>query len=250
MAFVKASPEAQLRLLELSDLDTELSRLSHRRRSLPELAEIEQLAARAAKIKDVITLADTELSDLSREQARAERDVEQVRVRIDKDRERLDGGKVSSAKELESLQSEVVSLQRRQGDLEEVVLELMERAEAAQSRRDAAAAEADMTTAETAVVAERRDAALLEIGEKEAKAAAERGEAASGVPAELLALYDKVRTQVGGSAAAMLRRGQCQGCRESLSTVELNEVRAAAPDEVLRHEECRRILIRTPESGL
>ena len=250
LAFVKASPEAQLRLLELADLDTELSRLQRRRRTIPEIAEVEQLTANAAKVKDEITRADTELSDLSREQARAERDVEQVRVRIDRDRERLDGGRVSSAKELESLQTEIASLQRRQGDLEEVVLELMERTEAAQSRRDAAATEAEKVAAETSVVAARRDAALTDIGGQEATAAASRGEVASGVPAELLALYDKVRGQVGGAAAAILRRGECEGCHVSLSTVELNEVRASAPDEVVRHEECRRILVRTAESGL
>ena len=48
----------------------------------------------------------------------------------------------------------------------------------------------------------------------------------------------------------MLRRGSCEGCHVSLSTAELNETRAAAPDEVVRHEECRRILVRTAESGL
>ena len=250
MAFVKASPEAQLRLLELADLDTELARLERRRRTIPEIAEVEQLTVRAAKVRDEITRADTELSDLGREQVRAERDVDQVRVRIDKDRERLEGGKVSSAKELESLQTEIASLQRRQGDLEEVVLELMERTEAAQSRRDAAAAEAEKVAAETSAVTARRDTAFAEIGGQEGAAAASRGEVASGVPAELLALYDKVRAQVGGSAAALLRRGECEGCHVSLSTVELNEVRASAPDEVVRHEECRRILVRTAESGL
>lgn len=250
MAFVKASPDAQLRLLELADLDTELARLDHRRRALPELAELEQLGARAATIRDQITVAGTELADLTREQARAERDVEQVRARIDRDTERLDGGNVSSAKELESLQNEIASLRRRQGDLEEVVLELMERAEAAQSRHDAAAAEAEKVAAEMATVTARRDTALKEIGAHAAKASSSRALAVGGVPADLLALYDKVRAQVGGSAAAMLRRGECQGCRVALSTVELNEVRAAAPDEVLRHEECRRILIRTAESGL
>jgi uncharacterized protein len=70
------------------------------------------------------------------------------------------------------------------------------------------------------------------------------------VPADLLALYDKLRAQLGGVGAAMLRRGKCEGCNESLSTVELNEVRATPPDEVVRHEECRRILVRTGESGL
>ena len=247
---MKASPEAQQRLLELADLDTELGRLAHRRRTLPQNAELDQLAARGAQVRDEMTRADTELSDTGREQARAERDVEQVRVRIERDQQRLDAGKVSNARELESLQSEIASLRRRQGDLEEVVLELMERREAAQSRRDEAVAGAEAVAAGEAEATARRDAALTDIAEQESKAGATRTSVASGVPDELLALYDRVRAQVGGRGAAMLRRGKCEGCNVSLSTVELNEIRAAAPDEVVRHEECRRILIRTAESGL
>jgi uncharacterized protein len=247
---VKASPEAQLALLELADLDTELARLEHRRRTLPETAELERLTARSAEIRDAITLADTQLSDLDREQARAERDVEQVRVRIDRDRDRLDGGKVSSARELESLQSEVTSLRRRQGDLEEVVLELMERREAAQAARDEAAANADTVAEETSTVSAQRDTLLAEIGDAAAKAGTTRASVAAGVPDGLLALYDKLRDSHGGVGAAMLRRGRCEGCHVSLSTVDLNAVRAAAPDEVVRCEECRRILVRTAESGL
>jgi predicted nucleic acid-binding Zn-ribbon protein len=247
---VKASPEAQQRLLELADLDTELGRLAYRRRTLPEIAELDQLAVRGAQVRDDMTRADTELSDLDREQARSERDVEQVRVRIDKDQQRLDAGKVSNARELESLQSEIASLRRRQGDLEEIVLDLMERREAAQSRRDEAAAAAETVAAEEGEVTARRDAALADIADHESKAGDARTSVASGVPDELLALYDRVRGQVGGRAAPLGRRGKCEGCNVSLSTVELNEIRAAAPDEVMRHEECRRILIRTAESGL
>jgi uncharacterized protein len=250
LPFVKASPEAQLRLLELADLDTELGRLDHRRRALPELAELSQLDERAVKVRDAMTIAETNLADLDRELARAEKDVDQVRIRITRDNERLNAGQVSNARELESLQSEVASLKRRQDDLEEVVLELMERREAAQALRDGAAAEADKVTADTAAVTGRRDAALAEIGEQAAKASAARAAAAADVPADLLALYDKIRASTSGPGAAPLRRGQCGGCREMLSTVDLNAIRAAAPDEVVRHEECRTILIRTPESGL
>jgi predicted nucleic acid-binding Zn-ribbon protein len=250
LGIVKASPEAQLRLLELADLDTELARLDHRRRALPEIAELEQLAVRAAKSRDALVSAETELADLGREQERAERDVEQVRVRIDKDQKRLNDGSVSSAKELESLQSEVVSLKRRQGDLEEIVLELMERMEVATARRDRAAAERDSVGASVDEVTARRDTALAEIAEAAGKASSARSSAVSGVPADLLALYDKVRASAAGIGAAMLRRGRCEGCRESLSMAELSEIRSAAPDEVIRHEECRRILVRTGESGL
>jgi uncharacterized protein len=250
LPFVKASPEAQLRLLELADLDTELGRLDHRRRTLPENAELDQLAERAAKARDAITIADTSLADVDRELSRAERDVDQVRVRIERDNQRLAAGQVSNARELESLQSEVTSLRRRQGDLEDVELELMERREAAQGMRDGAATEAATVGADVAAVTGRRDAALAEINEQAGKATAARATVVAEIPADLLALYDKIRASSGGRGAAELRRGQCGGCRETLSTVELNEIRAAAPDEVVRHEECRRILVRTADSGL
>jgi predicted nucleic acid-binding Zn-ribbon protein len=250
LPFVKASPEAQLRLLELADLDTELSRLDHRRRTLPQHAELAQLGERAAKVRDATTIADTRLSDLDRELSRAEKDVEQVRVRIDKDNQRLDAGSVSNARELESLQSEVASLKKRQADLEDVVLDLMERREAAQALRDGAGAEAATVAGDSEAATGRREAALAEIEEEAAKARAARAAAVDDVPAALLALYDKIGAAAGGRGAALLRRGQCEGCREMLSTVELNGVRAAAADEVIRHEECGRILIRTADSGL
>lgn len=249
LAFVKASPEAQLRLLELAELDTELGRLDHRRRTLPENAELAQLNERAAKVRDAITIADTNLADLDRDLARAEQDVDQVRVRIDKDNQRLDAGQVSNARELESLQNEVASLRRRQDDLEEVVLELMERREAAQALRDGAAAEGETASADQAAVTARRDAAVAEIDEQAAKATAARAAIVPDVPADLLALYDKIRAS-SGVGAAPLRRGQCGGCRVMLATSDLNAIRAAAPDEVIRCEECSRILVRTADSGL
>jgi predicted nucleic acid-binding Zn-ribbon protein len=98
-------------------------------------------------------------------------------------------------------------------------------------------------------VTARRDTALAEIEEQAAKATAARADVVADIPGDLLKLYDRIRA-TSGRGAALLRRGQCEGCRESLSTVERNEVKAAAPDEVVRHEECGRILIRTAESGL
>ena len=249
MGRVKASPEAQLRLLELADLDAELGRLDHRRRTLPEIAQLEQIGARTGELRDGIVMADTDLSDLGREQTRAERDVEQVRQRIDRDRSRLDGGQVSAARELSNLQSEVESLLRRQSDLEEVVLDAMERRETAEARRAELVTEQQALTVQAAELTARRDAALEEIGEQAAKAEASRTEVAADVPADVLTLYDKLRAQQG-VGAAMLRRGSCEGCHLTLHTVDLNQIRATPADEVVRCEECRRILVRTAESGL
>jgi uncharacterized protein len=246
---VKASPQTQLRLLELADLDTELARLGHRRRGLPEVAELARLDTRASELKDALVVTETELGDLSREQNRAERDVEQVRTRIDKDRARLDAGQVSAARELASLQSEIENLHRRQGDLEEVVLELMERREALESQRDELTAARDSLGGEIAEVTARRDAAFAEIDEQAAKASDQRGVVAAGVPADLLALYDQIRKSKDVGAAT-LRAGRCEGCHLNVDAADLKVIKAAAPDDVVRCEECRRILVRTPESGI
>jgi predicted nucleic acid-binding Zn-ribbon protein len=194
-------------------------------------------------------MADTELSDLDREQTRAERDVDQVRQRIDRDQTRLDGGQVSAARELSNLQSEVESLHRRQSDLEEVVLDVMERRESVETRRSELATEQESLAGQAAELTTKRDAALEEIGEAAAKAEASRGTVITDVPADVLTLYDKLRAQ-HGVGAAMLRRGSCEGCHLTLHTVDLNQIRATPADEVVRCEECRRILVRTAESGL
>jgi predicted nucleic acid-binding Zn-ribbon protein len=247
---VKASPDAQLRLLELADIDAELTRLEHRRRGLPELAELSRLEQRDRELRDELAVLQATEGDLRREQGKAEADVEQVRTRIDRDRARLDAGQVSSPRELENLQSEIESLHRRQSDLEEVVLDVMERQEAAQSRLQAAQSEREQVSADAVVAIAGRDASLAEIGEQAGKAADRRAAVLADEPADLADLYERLRVQHGGVGAAALRRGRCEGCHLSLNTVDLRAIRAADADEVLRCEECRRILVRTAESGL
>ena len=246
---MKASPETQLRLLELADLDAELGRLEHRRRTLPEVAEVAQIEARDAELADAIVAAQTSERDLAREQAKAEADVEQVRTRAARDRERMEAGQVSSPRELEVLQSEIASLVRRQSELEDVELEVMERREAAQKSAESLTAERTELTATLEKVTARRDELLAGIAGQSAKAAEQRAVVAADEPADLLELYERMRAQHGVAAAA-LRGGKCQGCHLSLNTVDLNRIKAAPPDEVLRCEECRRILVRTPDSGL
>ncbi|MFI0407794.1 zinc ribbon domain-containing protein [Actinomadura sp. 3N508] len=247
---MKAAPQAQLRLLDLQDLDSSLDRLAHRRRTLPELAEIERLESRLTELRDAIVTAETEVGDLEREQKKAEQDVDQVRTRADRDQKRLDSGQVSSVKDLGTLQTEIESLQRRQSDLEEVVLEIMERTEEAEGRVTALRADQTAAQDELSGLTERRDASLREIDEEAGTTSAARTAVAKDVPDDLLALYEKLRGQFGGVGAAKLFRGACQGCHLALNTVDLNRIRTSAEDEVVRCEECRRILIRTPESGL
>ncbi|MCG5213904.1 CT398-like coiled coil hairpin domain-containing protein [Streptosporangium soli] len=246
---MKAAPEAQKRLLELAKLDSVLDRLAHRRRTLPELAEIDELSAQRARLGTAAITVATEAGDLGREQTKAESDVDAVRARAARDQQRLDSGQVSSARDLSGLQSEIASLQRRQSDLEEVVLEIMERREAADAQVAKLGGESERVAADLAAAEERRDAALGEIDKEHGEVAGTRSGLSGEIPADLLALYEKLRGQYG-VGAAMLHGGRCQGCKVTLSIADINRIRVAAPDEVIRCEECRRILVRTPESGL
>jgi predicted nucleic acid-binding Zn-ribbon protein len=194
--------------------------------------------------------AQTEESDTAREQTKAEQDVDQVRQRAARDQQRLDSGAVTSPKDLSNLQHEIASLAKRQGDLEDVVLEVMERREAAQERVGELTERVASVQSRIDDATARRDAAFEEIDGEAGTVTKEREVVAASVPADLLKLYDKLREQQGGIGAAKLYARTCQGCRQELAITELSEIRAAAPDTVVRCENCRRILVRTAESGL
>ncbi|MEV8389921.1 MULTISPECIES: C4-type zinc ribbon domain-containing protein [unclassified Streptomyces] len=247
---MNAAPADQIRLLDVQALDVRLSQLSHKRTALPEHAEIESLTKDLAQLRDLLVASTTEESDTAREQTKAEQDVDQVRQRAVRDQQRLDSGAVTSPKDLENLQREIVSLAKRQGDLEDVVLEVMERRESAQERVAELTERVSSVQAKTDDAAARRDAAVAEFDREAATVTKEREVVAASVPADLLKLYEKLRGQQGGVGAARLFRRRCEGCQLELNITEVNEVKAAPADAVLRCENCRRILVRTADSGL
>ncbi|MCX3058702.1 zinc ribbon domain-containing protein [Streptomyces beihaiensis] len=247
---MNAAPADQIRLLDVQELDVRLQQLTHKKKSLPEHAEIESLTKDLTQLRDLHVAATTEESDCAREQTKAEQDVDQVRQRAARDQKRLDSGAVTSPKDLENLQKEIASLARRQGDLEDIVLEVMERRESAQERVEELAGRLASVQSKIDDATARRDEASAGIDAELASVTKQREVVAGSVPADLLRLYDKLREQQGGIGAAKLYQRRCEGCRLELNITELNDVRAAAPDTVLRCENCRRILVRTSESGL
>ncbi|MCX4535421.1 MULTISPECIES: zinc ribbon domain-containing protein [unclassified Streptomyces] len=247
---MNAAPADQIRLLDVQALDVRLSQLAHKRKSLPEHTEIDSLTADLAQLRDLLVASQTEESDTAREQTKAEQDVDLVRQRAVRDQQRLDSGAVTSPKDLESLQREITSLAKRQGDLEDVVLEVMERRESAQERVTELTARVSAVQAKVDDATARRDAATNGLDEEAATVTKERELVAGSVPADLLKLYDKLRAQSGGVGAARLYQRRCEGCRLELNITEVNDVKAASPDTVLRCENCHRILVRTAESGL
>jgi uncharacterized protein len=242
---MKASPEAQRRLLDLQAVDTALAQLAHRRKSLPELAEIDTVSRELSALEDERVRAQVAVDDIDRDITRFEKDIEQVRQRKERDQKRLDGG--GALREIEGLQHELATLNRRQSELEDAELELMEQKETAELADVVGRLRAAQE--KRAAAERRRDEALAEITKEEEFKTSSRGPLAADLPADLVALYDKIRLD-SGLGAALFRSGRCGGCRIELYGADLARVKGSAPDDVVRCEECRRIMVRTAESGL
>jgi uncharacterized protein len=239
---MKADPKDQQRLLDVAAIDTALAQLAHRKKNLPEFAEVDGLTKVIGALEDERVRAEVDLADLDRDITRLEREVDAVRQRHDRDKARLDDGRLP-ARELTALEHEMVSLKRRQSELEDSELELMEKREASQTTLDSVDGKIAGARTRREEAEAKRDATLAEIAKEAEWKSSSRVPLVADLPADLIALYEKV-------GAAALRHGRCQGCRIELFGADLSRVKSAPADEVLRCEECRRILVRTAESGL
>lgn len=239
---MNADPAAQVRLLDLADHDLHISQLQHKRQSLPAAQRAAELRQRLERLQSEVIAAETIVSDIAREQARAEADVEVVRERARKDQTLLT--EINDAKQLQNLEHELESLARRQAELEDIELEVMERAEGAAAAvrvlsEDRASVTTELERVETEV-AER----YADIDAQLATQQVERDALAGSLPGDLLALYEKIRADYGGVGAARLDGSRCAGCQLQIPPHELEDLRNAPPERVARCEECRRILIR------
>jgi predicted nucleic acid-binding Zn-ribbon protein len=247
---MKAAPAAQQRLLELQALDAQVDHLTHQRTNPSELAAIKELVGKRVDVDGRLRDQRIVVDDLVAAQNRADADVEQVKARRKRDQDRMDAGLITSPKDLERMQGELVSLERRISTLEDEELEVMGQLEEAQSALDELTAALEDLDARLGTLTTARDEKVESLDAQIAEVGAGREAIVADLPADLIALYEKIRANKGGVAVGELRARQCSGCQLSLDASELGEIRAAAEDEVIRHEECQRILVRTPESGL
>jgi uncharacterized protein len=238
------APIAEQRaLLQLQAHDSVIDRLEHRRGSLSEDARLAELADALGAVDQLTAERQGSLATVQRDQSRLEHEIDMVTAKAGNEEARAASGRVTSPKELTAIQEEVASLKRRQATLEDELLELMEQRETLDSELGELTTRRQGFTAEQAEVTKTRDAALVEIDrELEAERAARDGLAPE-VGEELRALYDQIRARQGGIGAAALVGNTCQGCRVSISPVELAAIRKLPPEEVKRCENCRRILV-------
>lgn len=224
--------------------------MRHQLANLPEIAEAAALEVARRDLDNQARDARIVVDDLIAEQEKIDADVDAVRARRERDRDRMDRGLISNPKDLERMTHEMASLERRISSLEDDELEVMERVEEAQTASDSLASRIAATDIRLADLAAARAEKTREIEAELTSLTDRRGPLAADLPGDLVALYDRLRAAKAGIGAALLRARECGGCRLSLDAAELAAIRAAAADEVIRCEQCQRILVRTDESGV
>jgi len=240
---MKASQAAQDQLLALQQIDSDIIQLEHRIKNLPLAAQLDTATQSLISSKNLLIAAETEKSDIKHELSRSEVDVEQVVSRIEKDEKRLAAG-TGSPKELEQIQHELSSLAKRRSELEEVELEIMVRIEGIDERIKSLVSEVSNWESEVSKLKAQLDSEINELNSAKTRDIEARTELAKSIDSDLLQLYEKIRIASDGVGAARLVGDKCEGCHLTMNSAEVTRIKSLPDDELVRCEECRRILIR------
>lgn len=245
---MQADPSAQRALLLIADLDNQASQVRHRKQTLPEHAQLKELAAQRGQLTEQVVAAETRLGDAQAEQERIESDLAPARARLQRNQTTIDAGTIAP-KALQAMIEETQHLKGRIEKWEDAQLEAMQVVEDETAVRDDYAARRTEIEGQMRSVLSARDTAVGQLDDQLADLADKRERLVGSIPADLVATYDRV-AQRNGTGAAELRAGRCTGCGLALDNTELKKHATAAADAVLRCEECGRILVRTEHSGL
>ena len=240
---MQASVAQQSLILEMQSLDNEIMQANTKLKSLPEIEQLLHIDKRITTATDELAVVKSEADQIALELRRGEVDVETVTDRIKKDEARLASGN-ATPKELEQLQHEVGTLKKRQESLEEIELEIMIRSDAITSRSNTLTT--DLASLQTLKdeISGRLKTATDEINKVIADKNTARNLVVNQIEKPLLELYEKIRGNGGGVGAAALVGNKCNGCNLAINAVEMDRIKSLAKDELLRCEECRRILVR------
>lgn len=244
---MKAEVVQQRSLLELAELDADLSRIEHRAKNLAEQRLLEEAQARYRDANDRLAAVQIALEDLDAQVAKFESEIDAVRQREDRDRSLLQAGTID-AKQLTDLQHELETLERRQSSLEDSLLEVMERREELQGEQAGELSRIDELQNELTNAQKAFDDAQSEIDQLRNQSVSRRDGLVAAMDANLVALYERQRSR-GGAGAGLLQGRRCGACRIEIDKGELARISAAAEDDVLRCPECGAILLRVKGSG-
>lgn len=226
-------------LLDLQEVDLQIDRLLARRSGLPELERYRLVSADLEEAGEQRATLAGELRTLDLDVDKREGELQILEQRLKESETRLFAGGMSG-KETEHKRLEVNSLRGQREALEERVLALLDQREPAAARLATADEGVAVLRGEQSALNEVITAAWKEIDAELARREARKAEIVPLIPADLLALYERLRTTKEGVAVGRMADGQCGGCHLHLSAAEQAEAAAADPP---RCTHCRRILV-------
>lgn len=229
------------RLLELQELDLSIDRLEQRRRELEEGTDVAEARRRAEESEERVGELKLALDSVLREEARLDNETTSMDLRIQAEQARLYDGSVANPRELQSIEAEISNLRSRKSRLEDEELDQMEKREEMESKLPALESQVKEARDRLAEVEGSAERELADVGAAIARHRGERERLVPGFDEDLLDLYESLRSQKRGVAAAALKDGVCQGCHEALSPLARDRMKRT--EGIKRCENCRRILV-------
>ena len=226
-------------LLDLQVVDLDIDRLLHDRQTLPVLDDYKRAHEALKKRSAELTEADGSLKQTTMALNKTSGELELADIKLGNEQNRLYAGGIS-ARDADFLRQEVEMLQRKKTEMEDEILDLMERREVEEKTAEALRSQ-EAEAGETKTKLEQTiKVEWAEIDAALARKERRKGDIVPLIPEDLMELYDELRDVKEGVAAARLAEGICGGCHLRLTPAELLQVARSDPP---RCTHCRRILV-------
>ncbi len=230
------TPQAVL-LYRLQAIDTHIDKIRARLKAIDTaLKDNAEVKAAGAALAD----AESALKPIEKRAALLDSERLILVSKIESEERRLYGGSIKVPKALSELQEEIAGMQRHASDLQDQTLELMleieERAaEIARLRAALAQAEADHAAKHADLIDEK-----AQLERDLASESAKREQAAAGIDASALKMYDSLRSRIRGAAVALMTGKECTACGVEQTSMVAQQVRQG--HQIVYCGNCGRIL--------
>ena len=230
------------RTLRLMEADRWIERVRAQKTHLPESAELATLEAELRALLGELRAAEGEIAPLA-----TQRDLTAAEsLRLSKRARDLDAAlssSTASARELSALQGELTHVRQLLEASEDRELELLVELEPREARLEGIKHSAQPGVSRRAELQAMIKDLQVSLDEELAALATTRDETAEAVPPELRSRYRAALARSGGSGAAQVIDGRCDGCRIALAPLDFDRFRALLEDTFMDCPECGRLLL-------
>lgn len=226
-----------LTLYRLQQVDSRLDQIQSRLQTI-QSALVESAELQAARER--LEQSQTSLRNVEHTLKQAENDAQAQRIKLEQAEASLYGGRIQNPKELKDLESDVASLKRRLGELEDIQLSIMLEIEVAreglQKAQDAYNIAQGQSISQNVTLLTEQESLIKE----RESVHAQRLATVSYIDRASLALYESLREKRSGVAVAAVSDNSCEVCGASMTPGHAQSVRISS--QLVHCPMCGRIL--------